>query len=276
MGTMEGLAARIEQMENTMTTYGQEMVIAFAVIVLGLILIKWINQGLKKTFIKLPISPARGATVRNVLCVLMFAVLVTFAAIELGIAARPVMRLLTILTLAAIGMIMVFRPLIPTLPFKVGNTIKAGDLLGKVEATTILNTRLRTFDGTTVFVPNRIILNDVIVNYHFTPTRKFYLKINILYDQDLMKAKQILDTIMVEDPRVHPTPRPVVHVMSLNKGYIELSARGWSDNLKRFVITRELLEKTKLRFDQEGITLAMPQMQVHYTSKTTPQFDTEG
>lgn len=45
--------------------------------------------------------------------------LVTFAAIELGIAARPVMRFLAILTLAAIGIIMVFRPLIPTLPIKV-------------------------------------------------------------------------------------------------------------------------------------------------------------
>ena len=186
------------------------------------------------------------------------------------------MRFLIILTLAAIGIIMVFRPLIPTLPFKVGNTIMAGDLLGKVEATTVLNTRLRTFDGTTVFVPNRIILNDVIVNYHFTPTRKFYLKINILYDQDLMKAKQILDTIMVEDPRVHPTPRPVVHVISLNKGYVELSGRGWTDNLKRFGVTRELLEKTKLRFDQEGIILALPQMQVHYTSKNMPQSDMEG
>jgi len=93
---MEGLAASIEQMENTMTTYGREIVIAFAVIVIGLILIKWTNQGLKKAFSKLPISPARGATVRNVLCVLMLAVVITFAAIELGIAAAPVMRFLSI------------------------------------------------------------------------------------------------------------------------------------------------------------------------------------
>jgi len=91
-----------------------------------------------------------------------------------------------------------------------------------------------------------------------------------------MKAKQILETIMVEDPRVHPTPRPVVYVMSLNKGYVELSGRGWTDNLKRFSVTRELLEKTKLRFDQEGITLALPQMQVHYTGKAMPQSNTEG
>ena len=224
----------------------------------------------------MPLSPANANIVRNILCVLMIFLVMIIASVQLGLIATRIFQLLIIVSLAAVGIIMVFRPLIPTLPFKVGNTIKAGDLLGKVEATTVLNTRLRTFDGTTVFVPNRIILNDVIVNYHFTPTRKFYLKINILYDQDLMKAKQILDTIMVEDPRVHPTPRPVVHVMSLNKGYVELSGRGWTDNLKRFGVTRELLEKTKLRFDQEGITMALPQMQVHYTSKNIPQSDMEG
>jgi small conductance mechanosensitive channel len=273
---LETILARIEQIQNNMAFYGREMVIAFAAIVLGLILIKWINQGLKRVFSKLPISPAKGATARNVITVLLGAALITIVAIELGLEPRPVVRFLAILALAAIGLLVVFRPLIPTLPFKVGNTVKAVDLLGKVEATTVLNTRLRTFDGTTVFVPNRIILNDVVVNYHFTPTRKIYLKINILYDQDLMKAKQIIETIMVEDPRVNPTPRPVVHVMSLNKGYVELSGRGWTDNLKRFVVTRELLEKTKLRFDQEGIILALPQMQVHYTSKNMPQSYMEG
>ena len=266
---MEGLIARIEQMEKTMASYGKEMVIAFAIIVLGLILIKWINQGLKKAFSKLPISPAKGATIRNVLYVLMLAFLVTFAAIELGIAAGPIMRLLAILTLAAIGMIVVFRPLIPTLPFKVGNTVKIGDLLGKVEATTVLNTRLKTFDGKTVFVPNRKIINDDVINFHFTPTRRFTLKINIKFDQDLMKAKQIIESILVEDPRVNKTPRPVVYLMSIEKGYMELQGRGWTDNVKAFVVTRELLEKTKLRFDQEGFALAVPQLQVHYSIENT-------
>ena len=273
---MEGYSAKIARMVSAMSLYGRELMIAAAVIVFGLILIKWLNQLLKKAFVKLPISPARGATIRNFICVMMLGAIVSYAAIEIGIPARPVMRLLVILTLAAIGIIVVFRPLIPTLPFKVGNTIKAADLLGKVEAITVLNTRLKTFDGTTVFVPNRKILNDVVINYHFTPTRKFKLKINILYDEDLMKAKQIIETIMVEDPRVDPTPRPVVYVMSIDKGYVELSGRGWTNNLDRFVVNRELLEKIKLRFDQEGIALALPQMQVHYTEKNRTQSYMEG
>ena len=144
---MEGYSAKIAQLESTMSLYGRDIVIAFAVIILGLILIKWINQRLKRVFIKLPISPAKGATVRNVITVLMSAALITFVAIQLGLEPRPVVRFLAILSLAAIALLVVFRPLLPTLPFKVGNTVKVGDLLGKVEATTALNTRLKTFDS---------------------------------------------------------------------------------------------------------------------------------
>ena len=267
---MEGLLLKIEEIENTMALYGWKLVTAAAVLVFGLILIKLLNQGLRPVLRKLPISPHSGATLRNIISLLMFAALVIFTALSFGLDSKLVYQFLILLTLVAIGLIVLLRPLIPTLPFRVGNTIKAGDLMGKVEATNAINTRLRTFDGATVFVPNRKILNEVVINYHYTPTRRFSLNINIQYDQDLMKAKQLLESIMVKDSQVDSTPRPVVHVMGLDKGYIELEGRGWTTYLKRFEVTRELLEITKLRFEQEGITLAWPQMQIHWTSEDVP------
>ncbi len=252
-----------------MAQHGRDIIIALALVVVGLIVIKWINQALKRGLSKLPLSHARASVVRNIVCIIILAIVAIMASIEIGLPPRPVLQILTIITIAAAGIIAVFRPLIPTLPFKVGNTIKAGELLGKVEATTVLNTRLRTFDGKTVFVPNRKILNEDIINYHFTPSRRFTVKVNIKYDQDLMKAKQVLEAIMIEDPRVLAKPRPVVYLMSLEKGYMELQGRGWVENVKAFIVTRELLEKTKLRFDHEGIVLAVPQLQVHYSRENT-------
>jgi len=262
---------RLQREMPLMVEQGRQVIIALAIIVIGLVAVKWLNKTLKLGLSRLPLKPAQASVIRNIICVIAIAIVAVMASITIGLPPRPVLQYLTIISLAAAGTIAVFRPLIPTLPFKIGNTVKAGDLLGKVEAITVLNTRLKTFDGTTVFVPNRKILDDIVINYQFTPTRKFKLEINILYDEDLMKAKQIMETIMVEDPRVHPTPRPVVYLMSLDKGYVELSGRGWTNNLDRFVVNRELLEKIKLRFDQEGITLALPQMQVHYTGKNIPQ-----
>jgi small conductance mechanosensitive channel len=142
---MDDLLARIEQLEATMMSYGQSMMVALVIVIAGIVAVKWTNRGLKQIFSKMAISPNKGVMVRNIVCVLLFAAVVTVAAIVLGLEARPVFRLLSILAFAVVALIVAFRPLFPALPFKVGNVIKTGDLLGKVEATTVLNTRLKTF-----------------------------------------------------------------------------------------------------------------------------------
>jgi len=48
-----------------------------------------------------------------------------------------------------------------------------------VEAATIINTRIRTFGGKMVFVPNAKILNDYVVNYHITPNRRLQLIVDM-------------------------------------------------------------------------------------------------
>lgn len=194
----------------------------------------------------------------------MLAVVVIIASIEAGLKPGPIISFLTIICLAAVGIIVLFRPLIPTLPFKVGNTVKTGDLLGKIEATTILNTRLKTFDGKTFFVPNRKILDDIVINYHFTKTRRIKINVGIRYDQDLMKAKQVLEEIMIADPRVKARPAPVVYVLNLSNNCVELGGRCWVANAKYWVAKCDLLEKTKLGFDHAGIVIAFPQMDIHH------------
>jgi len=169
----------------------------------------------------------------------------------------------------AAGLMIFLRPFIPSLPFKVGQTIKAGNLLGKVEAITLLNTRLKTFDGKTFFVPNRQILNDIVINYHFTETRRVKIDVRIRYDQDLIKAKQVLEAVMVEDPRVKTKPGPVVYTLNLADSSVNIGGRCWVKNKDFWVARCDLIEKTKLRFDNEGIQFAFPQLDLHINSVPT-------
>jgi small conductance mechanosensitive channel len=253
--------------------YGLDILVALLILVVGLLLAKTLNRLIRQGLGKLTANYQLISTMSNTLYVLILLVVVGAAMLQAGIPALIMRRILFAVTLAVVGIIIIFRPYIPSLPFKVGNTIKTGDLLGKVEATTMLNTRLRTFDGKTVFVPNSKILNDYLINYHFTPSRRFELDVGIGYDQDLLRAKQIMETIMIEDPRVLKTPRPVVYLVNLADSCVELSGRGWVDNLKYWKTKCDLLEKVKLRFDQEGITIAFPQRDVHLNHKTATRDD---
>ncbi len=264
---------KLQRIGAVLRDHGEHLMMALIVIIVGIVAIKWINKGLRMALEKVTSNKALIATICNVVNVLLLLIVIIAALVEAGLPVGPVIQLLIIITLCAIGLIVLFRPFLPSLPFKVGNTVKVGSLLGKIEATTALNTRMKTFDGKTFFVPNRQILNDIVINYHFTKTRRIKINVGIRYDQDLMKAKQVLESLMVEDPRVKIKPRPVVYVLNLGDNCVELGARCWVANSKYWVAKCDLTEKIKLRFDYEGIAFAYPQMDIHHYTGETPGMD---
>jgi small conductance mechanosensitive channel len=265
---MEDQVDKLERIRDLLMLHGLDLIISVAILVIGIIAVRWVNKTLRQNLSRLKANPTVVSVICNIIYVLMLVAVVLVSAVEAGIQVKPVVRLFILFSLIAVGVIVIFRPLLPSLPFKVGNTVKIGDLLGKIEATTILNTRLRTFDGKTFFVPNRQILNDIVINYHFSKTRRIKINVGIRYDQDLMKAKQILESIMIEDPRVKTKPAPVVYVLNLTNNCVELGGRCWVDNMKFWVTRCDLLEKTKFRFDHEGIIFAFPQLDVHHYNRS--------
>jgi small conductance mechanosensitive channel len=253
----------VQRLGEIMSLYGKEVVRTLLIVVIGLIAAKYIVRWIGNLIKKLPLKNPVIATVSNVIHVFLIAFVLVLALHYLGARDSVVYRTLIAVSLAAVALIILFRPYIPTLPFKVGDTIEGGGLLGKVEATTVLNTRLRTFDGKTVFVPNRTILNENLVNYSFTPTRQIRLVFGIHYNADLLKAKNVLWEIIAEDPRILESPAPRVFVLNLADSAVELAARPWVRNTNYWRTRCDLIEKVKLRFDQEGITIAFPQRDVH-------------
>ena len=273
---METQFAKYKAIGDMIQSHGHDFIIALIILVVGLIATKHLTNLFKRIFMRFTIRPAMASTVSNVLYVIMFVVVIAVVLEHLGMNTLILRRLLIGVSLAVIGIIAVFRPLIPSLPFKIGNTVKVGNLLGKIEGTTIIHTRMKTFDGKTVFIPNTKILNDFVINYHFTDTRRIKVDVGIGYDQDILKAKQILETIMIEDPRVKVTPRPTVYVLNLAKGCVELGGRCWVDNVKYWTTRCDLIEKTKLCFNHEGIITAFPQLDVHhYHGDASPEFPGE-
>jgi len=273
---MQSEFTKLEQIRDIMALHGRELALALIILIVGLYLAKWLTQRLRIGLGKVTTNVNVISIVSNTFYILFLFVVIMLAATEAGFQTLIVFRFLMVVSLAAIGVVVLFRPYIPSLPFKVGNTIKVGDLLGKVEATTFLNPRLKTFDGQTVFVPNRQILNDIVINYHFTKTRRIKVDVRIRYGQDILKAKRIMESIMIADPRVKKAPRPVVYTLALEDSWVKLGARGWVDNLKFWFARCDLIEKVKYRFDCEGISFAFPQMDVHhYDSPESIEFPGE-
>lgn len=148
-------------------------------------------------------------------------------------------------------------------PFRAGNYIEAGGVGGTVQKIEIFQTVMITPDNKRVIVPNAQITGGPITNYSAESTRRVDLLVGISYDADLLLAKQILQDILENDARVLPEPAPSITVAALADSSVNINVRPWVNSADYWGVYWDTLEKIKLTFDQQGIGIPFPQMDVH-------------
>ena len=178
--------------------------------------------------------------------------LVGAAGLAVGLALQDSLK-----NFAAGVLLIVFRP------FKEGDFVEVAGISGVAEQVTIFNTVMRTGDNREVIVPNGAIYSDIITNYNRRPTRRVDMVFGIGYDDDLKKAKELLIEIVKADPRVLAEPEPVVAVSALADSSVNFIVRPWVNTPDYWAAYWAITEQVKLRFDEAGIGIPFPQMDVH-------------
>ncbi len=148
-------------------------------------------------------------------------------------------------------------------PFKKGDFVEVAGTAGTVEILGILNTTLKTPDNVVIFVPNSAIIGGNIKNYSLEPIRRLDLAIGIGYEDDVKKAKEVLMNILKRDSRILKEPAPSVGVAELADSSINFFVRPWVNSGDYWAVRSDLLEKIKTEFDENGISIPYPQMDVH-------------
>ena len=159
---------------------------------------------------------------------------------------------------AAGVMLLVFKP------FRAGDYIEAAGVAGTVKKIGIFTSSMNTPDNKGIIVPNGKIYGDNIINYSAMTTRRVDMTFGIGYDDDLLKAKTVLEQMVKEDERILEEPAPVVAVSSLGDSSVNFTVRPWVKKEDYFAVLWAFTENVKLRFDKEGISIPFPQMDVHF------------
>ena len=154
-------------------------------------------------------------------------------------------------------MLIIFRP------FKSGDYVEAGGTSGSVESVQIFNTTLKTPDNKKVIVPNSHITGGKIVNFSAMDTRRIDLVFGIGYDDNIKKAKEILDKIIAENEMILKDPAPVVAVLELGDSSVNFAVRPWVNTADYWTVYFAITEKVKLTFDENNISIPYPQRDVH-------------
>ncbi len=159
-------------------------------------------------------------------------------------------------------MIIMFRP------FNVSDVITAAGVTGKVEEISIFNTIIITPDNQKIIIPNAEITKSSIININAKPQRRVDLVVSIGYDDDIKKAKEVLNSIVEADQRVLTDKGITVAVSELADSSVNFVVRAWVDTANYWDVKFDLTENIKTTFDKEGISIPYPQQDVHHYNYT--------
>lgn len=163
-------------------------------------------------------------------------------------------------------LLIVFRP------FRAGDFVQIGGTMGTVEHLKLVITVLKSPDGQELTLPNSSVWGNTITNFSIRPIRRVDLAVGIAYGADLRKAKSILETLLAEEPRFVDDPGKTVHCTNLGESSVDFAVRGWTQTGDWWNTRCEMIEKIKLRFDEEGIEIPFPQIDMHV--RDLPQEET--
>lgn len=181
-----------------------------------------------------------------------FLTIVGAAGLAVGLALKD-----SLSNFASGVMLILFRP------FKVGDVVEAAGVKGKVVMINIFNTVLNTPDNQRIIVPNSSITSDVITNVNANPIRRIDLVAGIGYEDDIAKAREVLEGIIQAEEKVLKDPAPTIAVAELADSSVNFVVRPWVNTGDYWDVFFALTEQIKVRFDAEGISIPYPQQDLH-------------
>ncbi len=234
------------------------------------ILIKLLDRLLQKT----KLEPVLVHFISSMVSTLLLLLVIVAALDQLGVDTTSLIALIgaaglavglalqsSLQNFAAGVLLVVFRP------FKAGDFIEAGGAAGAVEKISLFSTLIKTADNREVVVPNGAIYGGNITNYTAQATRRIDMVFGIGYQDDLRKARELIRKVLDADERVLKDPEPLVAVGELGASSVNFVVRPWVNTADYWAAKFDLTEKIKLTFDENGISIPFPQMDVHLQQK---------
>lgn len=252
----------VNEFINALIAYSPKLISALFILIIGLYGIRLINRMVKKIMLKNEFDPTLSRFLANSLLwalrLLLFITVISRLGIEsssfvaiLGAAGLAVGLSLqgSLSNFAGGVLIILFKP------FRVGDSIEAQGVAGTVNEIQIFTTKLLTSNNQTIFIPNGILSNGIIINYSLQGIRRADLVFSLSYDTNIKMAKDTVMEVMNNHPKVLKNPLPSVSVKNLTDTSIVLAIQPWAKNADFSSMSSDILEQCKDAFDKTGISI---------------------
>jgi len=256
--------------ETYVLPWGINIVMALAIFIIGKFVVNILVKLAKKLMTKAHVDNLLVNFIGSIIKTVLLLFVIIAALDQLGVDTTSMIALIgaaglaiglalqgTLQNLASGVMLIIFRP------FTDGDFIEAAGVSGVVEEIGIFSITMRTGDNREIIIPNGAVYGGTITNNSRRATRRVDMVFGIGYDDDLLKAKEIINRILGEDDRILADPAPTVAIGELADSSVNFNVRPWCKTSDYWGVYGDIHEKIKLTFDAEGISIPYPQMDVH-------------
>lgn len=264
----------IEKAIEWASSSGIAVITALLILILGIWVAKILKGTTRRVMIKREVEPTLVKFGTNILYAILVIFVVTAALNNLGIQTTSIIAVLgaaglaiglalqsSLSNFAAGVMILIFHP------FRVGDFIEGGGVMGSVEELGIFSTHLKTPDNKSIFVPNGSLAGNNLTNYTKNDIRRMDLVVGVGYGEDVRVVKEVLRGIISEEDRFLKDPAPNVAVLELADSSVNFAFRPWVRTAEYWDVYFAVMEKIKLRLDEKGIEIPFPQRVVHHVNE---------
>jgi small conductance mechanosensitive channel len=143
-------------------------------------------------------------------------------------------------------------------PFKVGDFVSAGAVIGTVESIGLFGTVINTPDNVQSLVPNNKIFSDTIQNFSANAFRRVDLTATISNQVDHAKAMRLLRERVARIPNVLTTPPPDVDVLQFTPAGPVLCVRPYCSNDHYWQVYFDTNRMIRETFGEAGFPAPMP------------------
>ena len=214
---------------------GTNLLICILILVIGFWLAKILSKTLRKILRKSHTDEGLVTFATSFVSMVLKILVVVTAITQIGVEMTSFVAILgaaglaigmafsgTLSNFAGGVMILVLKP------FKVGDTILTQGEKGIVKEIQIFNTYLYTSDNKVIILPNGPVANGNITNFTKADKRRVDTFFNLSVEDDMMKARQIIEGVIQLDKRILKDPTLFIGIESSSNGVVQLVVRVWA------------------------------------------------
>ena len=252
------------------------ILLALLVLVIGFRLVKWILKLIRHSFDKSKLDPTVSSFLLSLIHILLYVLVVITAISIMGIQVTSFVTLLgtagVTIGLALQGSLSNFAGGVLILilkPFVVGDYIKEDSHgnEGTVTGIDIFYTKLVTYDGKTIVIPNGTLSNVSLTNYTKLEKRRLDLNIPISYNSDIKQLRQLMEEMIMKSPYVLKGEPHDIVLDAFSDSSMTLALHVWVKTSDYWNAKWDTLEAIKDTLDENSIEIPFNQLDVHLQQK---------